>query len=83
MGFYKIPEHIKEDMARLKKNIELFKKGELSNQKFKAFRVPMGIYEQRKNNIYMMRIRIAGGGVEGLRGFRVMLGTLRHGAQLV
>ena len=63
MGFYQIPESVKDDMDKLKENVELFKKGELAPQKFKAFRVPMGIYEHRENNIYMMRIRIAGGGI--------------------
>lgn len=59
--FYKIPESIEEDIETLQQQVDKFKKGEITSASFKSFRVPMGIYEQRENNIYMMRIRVAGG----------------------
>lgn len=38
-----------------------FQKGEISAVELKAHRVPFGIYEQRKHDTYMVRVRCAGG----------------------
>lgn len=63
MKFYKVPETIRDDILALKKEVEKFKNGETPANKFMGFRVPLGIYEQRQQNIYMMRVRIPGGGI--------------------
>jgi sulfite reductase (ferredoxin) len=41
--------------------IDQFKAGEIQAGQLKSNRVPMGIYEQRKNQHYMLRLRCAGG----------------------
>jgi len=66
-GFYKVPQVIREDIQSLERQIEQFKRGELPPAKFRGFRVPLGIYEQRQENTYMMRVRIPGGGVTPLQ----------------
>ncbi len=62
-GFYEIGEPIIEKLNNLKEKIRRFQKGGLSHRGFKALRVPCGIYEQRTEGIYMIRVRIAGGGI--------------------
>lgn len=62
-GFYKVPQVVREDIQVLDRQIEHFKRGEVSPAKFRGFRVPLGIYEQRQENTYMMRVRIPGGGI--------------------
>ncbi|MCD8165252.1 MAG: nitrite/sulfite reductase, partial [Bacteroides sp.] len=41
--------------------IREYKAGKVEEARFKAIRVPMGIYEQRTNGTYMVRVRCSGG----------------------
>ncbi len=63
MGYYKLPEVVYDDIKALEDYVERYKTGEVSHAKFRGFRVPMGIYEQREKDIFMMRVRIPGGGI--------------------
>ena len=56
-----IPEAIKQDIEEHKKRVGEYVAGTIDPTRFKAFRVPMGIYEQRERETYMTRIRAAGG----------------------
>jgi len=58
---YNIPESLKTDISAFAKHVHDFRSGEIEAVKFKAIRVPMGIYEQRKNGTYMVRVRCAAG----------------------
>jgi sulfite reductase (ferredoxin) len=58
---YKLPENLTEDIQYLGALTNEFRKGEIEPVKFKATRVPMGIYEQRKDGAFMVRIRCVGG----------------------
>lgn len=58
---YNIPESLKTDISAFAKHVNDFRSGEIEAVKFKAIRVPMGIYEQRKNNTFMIRVRCAAG----------------------
>ncbi|MDH5718015.1 MAG: sulfurtransferase TusA family protein [Spirochaetia bacterium] len=58
---YILPDSIKEEVGEFKKKIMDYKSGLINPIQFKGIRVPHGIYEQRKENTYMMRIRCAGG----------------------
>jgi sulfite reductase (ferredoxin) len=58
---YRIPASLDSDIDYTESLIEKYKNGEISAQQLKSNRVPMGIYEQRKNNHYMLRVRCAGG----------------------
>lgn len=58
---YTLPTNLSDDIKYFGSLINDFLSGSLEPVKFKAIRVPMGIYEQRKDGSYMLRIRCAGG----------------------
>ncbi len=60
---YNLPESIKDDLARFEEEIKQFKDGTTSPTEFRTFRVPQGVYEQREEGIFMLRVRLAAGGV--------------------
>ncbi|OHB78815.1 MAG: hypothetical protein A2Z25_19325 [Planctomycetes bacterium RBG_16_55_9] len=57
----RIPESVKEDTSGYRSQVEKFLRGESSPVAFRAYRVPMGIYEQRTTGTYMVRVRIGAG----------------------
>lgn len=62
-SFYNLPEDLEKDIEVYRSEIESFLRGEIHPTQFKGKRVPRGVYEQRTNNTYMMRIRIPAGGI--------------------
>ena len=63
MKFYEnAPELIKEQ-DQFEKDIESYARGHINPIKFKAIRVAHGVYEQRQEYTYMIRIRCAAGGI--------------------
>jgi len=60
---FRLPDKLKEDMDRFKAESERFKKGEISYAEFRSFRVPQGVYEQREEGVFMLRVRFPAGGV--------------------
>ncbi len=56
-----IPQNIRKDTKSYRKRVEKFVRGEMTSPQFKAYRIPMGIYEQRASGKYMVRIRIPAG----------------------
>lgn len=58
---YRIPSTLNGDLDYIQSLIDQFKAGEIQAGQLKSNRVPMGIYEQRKNQHYMLRLRCAGG----------------------
>ncbi|MHC4265873.1 MAG: nitrite/sulfite reductase, partial [Planctomycetota bacterium] len=56
-----LPESVKQDILNHRSQVEKFLNGQTSPIAFKAYRVPMGIYEQRAAGKYMIRIRIGAG----------------------
>lgn len=58
---YRIPSTLNGDLNYTQSLIDQFKAGEIQAGQLKSNRVPMGIYEQRKNQHYMLRLRCAGG----------------------
>jgi len=56
-----IPESVKEDTHAYRSQVEKFLRGQTSPVVFRAYRVPMGVYEQRAAGKYMVRIRIGAG----------------------
>jgi sulfite reductase (ferredoxin) len=57
----RLPASVKRDMAGYRENVRKFVAGDTSGISFKAYRVLMGIYEQRTAGKYMVRIRIGAG----------------------
>ena len=60
---YNLPENIKDDLGRFREEVKQFKNGTTSPAEFRTFRVPQGVYEQREEGIFMLRARLAAGGV--------------------
>ncbi|MDR2119151.1 MAG: sulfurtransferase TusA family protein [Tannerellaceae bacterium] len=58
---YKLPDTLGDDILKFRHLSREYQEGKVEATRFKAFRVPMGIYEQRKNEVYMTRIRTTGG----------------------
>jgi sulfite reductase (ferredoxin) len=58
---YKIPSTLDGDIDYNESLIQKFRNGDITAAQLKSNRVPMGIYEQRKDNHYMLRIRCTGG----------------------
>ncbi len=61
MNSYKIPEKLLKEIDDLSIFIEKKLKGEIDPIQFRAKRVTFGIYEQRINDTYMIRIRCPAG----------------------
>lgn len=56
-----IPDSVVEDTSGYRGQVEKFIQGQTSPVAFRAYRVPMGIYEQRTAGKYMVRIRVGAG----------------------
>ncbi len=56
-----IPQSVKEDVLGYRSQVKKFLDGQTSPVAFRAYRVPMGIYEQRTTGKFMVRIRIGAG----------------------
>ena len=57
----RIPDTVREDVLGYRDQVAKFLRGETRPISFKAYRVPMGIYGQRTEGKYMVRIRIGAG----------------------
>lgn len=58
---YKLPASLPLDIDKFATLAAGYQDQSVSQTEFKAFRVPMGVYEQRKNEVYMARVRATGG----------------------
>ncbi len=56
-----VPESVKEDTLNYRSQVKKFLDGQTSPVAFRAYRVPMGVYEQRTAGKFMVRIRIGAG----------------------
>lgn len=56
-----LPESVRQDVLGYREAVGKFLLGETKPISFKAYRVPMGIYEQRAAGKFMVRIRIGAG----------------------
>ena len=80
---YKLPTTLTEDIAYFGTLIDDFKQGKIEPVKFKGTRVPMGIYEQRKDGTYMVRIRCTGGYISPEQLKQVALTAQSHNSTLL
>ncbi|MBI4595966.1 MAG: sulfurtransferase TusA family protein [Candidatus Tectomicrobia bacterium] len=60
-GLLIIPEKLAKEVKGFREQVENFQAGKTDPVRFRAYRVPMGVYEQRENNTYMARLRLPGG----------------------
>jgi len=80
---YKLPTTLTEDIAYFGTLIDDFKLGKIEPVKFKGTRVPMGIYEQRKDGTYMVRVRCTGGFISPEQLKQVALTAQHHNSTLL
>jgi sulfite reductase (ferredoxin) len=59
--FYHLPQDLASDIDTYEQDVRRFEAGEIPVGVFKAKRVPRGVYEQRQDGTYMVRVRVAGG----------------------
>ena len=78
---YKLPSTHSEDIAYFATLIDDFHNGRIEPVKFKGTRVPMGIYEQRQDGTYMVRIRCTGGYISPLQLRQVALTAQEHNSK--
>ena len=64
MQTYILPESLKKEIGQLETMINDYKNNKIETGQLKAYRVPFGIYEQRQNDSFMIRIHCAGGLIE-------------------
>lgn len=58
-----LPAELAQDIEQHAQDVDRFLKGELSASILKSRRVPRGIYEQRRNGAFMVRVRVPGGAI--------------------
>lgn len=56
-----LPESSQEDLARLEDAVAQINAGQLSPAAFRSLRVPQGVYEERRDGNFMLRVRLAAG----------------------
>ncbi len=61
--FYRLTKDIVDDIDIYSNEVDRFKTGEVSPEKFRPFRVARGIYAQRGQKRFMVRIKVPGGGL--------------------
>ena len=62
-NFYELPDVLVKEQEQFGEDIKQFITGYINPIQFKAIRVAHGVYEQRQNHTYMIRIRCAAGGI--------------------
>jgi len=60
-AYYHLPPDLADDIDSYEQDVQRFIAGDLPAGLLKAKRVPRGVYEQRQDGTYMVRVRVAGG----------------------
>jgi sulfite reductase (ferredoxin) len=60
---FRVSDRIQAELDEFQNVVERFKTGAITEAQFRIFRVPAGVYEQRANGTYMLRVRFPAGGV--------------------
>jgi sulfite reductase (ferredoxin) len=60
---FNLPESTGDDLKRFQEDTDRFRTGKISAAEYRALRVPMGIYEQREEGTFMLRVRVPAGSV--------------------
>ena len=56
-----VSESMSDSVAEFRKKVASFLAGEIGDDEFRAFHIPMGMYEQRQLGTYMIRVRLGAG----------------------
>jgi sulfite reductase (ferredoxin) len=60
---FRVSDRIQAELDEFQYVVEQFKSGAINEGQFRIVRVPAGVYEQRENGTYMLRVRFPAGGV--------------------
>lgn len=80
---YTLPLVLKQEIGRYNDLIKAYQSKKIDPKEFKAFRVPMGIYEQRKDGTYMVRVRCSAGFISPVQLKKVAEIAQKYGSQLI
>ncbi|HBH85515.1 MAG TPA: sulfite reductase subunit beta (hemoprotein) [Bacteroidales bacterium] len=80
---YSLPDNLTEEIENYEALISDFLDKKIEPAKFKATRVPMGIYEQRKDGTFMVRVRCAGGYISPSQLEQVASIAKKYGSELL
>jgi len=83
MQFSAIPDSLSAEIDALEQLIGQYRQGKIEAAKFKAHRVPFGIYEQRTAETYMTRIRCTGGGITPAQLKKIALLARQYGSETI
>jgi len=81
--YYKLPTDLAEDIDAYERDVQRFLSGELPAGVLKARRVPRGVYEQRQDGTYMVRVRVAGGTLGAEQAQELSVLARQHGNGLL
>jgi sulfite reductase (ferredoxin) len=76
----RLPAELAQDIEQHALDVDRFIKGELSASILKSRRVPRGIYEQRQNGTYMVRVRVPGGALGAAQARALAVVGSRYGS---
>jgi len=79
----RLPPNVIQDTMAYGGQVDRFVRGDISPVAFRAYRVPMGVYEQRMSGTYMARIRIGAGWVTPAQLRRVAEQSKRYGSGII
>ncbi|MDR1738049.1 MAG: sulfurtransferase TusA family protein [Candidatus Symbiothrix sp.] len=80
---YILPQTLDADIHKFATLAKDYTEKKIDAAQFKAFRVPMGIYEQRKDEVYMSRVRTTGGVISPKQFLEVIEIAKRHRSNLL
>ncbi len=81
MKFYELPDVLPTEIKRFGEDIQDYRAGNVNPVAFKGIRVQHGVYEQRKFETYMIRIRCAGSAITPKQLRKVAEISHKYGAQ--
>jgi sulfite reductase (ferredoxin) len=76
-----IPEEIEAEIRNFEREIRRYVRGDLTGERFRAFRLSFGIYGQRQSGVQMVRIKIPGGALDArqMEAIARLAETVGHG----
>jgi len=80
---YILPSTLQQEIGKYNDLMKAYRSKKIDPKEFKAFRVPMGIYEQRKDGTYMVRVRCSAGYITPVQLKKVAEIAQKYDSQLI
>jgi sulfite reductase (ferredoxin) len=77
---YRLPDGLSGDIDAFEAEVRRFLAGACTPQEFKSRHVPLGVYEQRRDGTYMLRVRLPGGLLTAAQARALAAAAARHGS---